>query len=56
MKFNVQITLHTVEPGRGIRVFNKEIEAETAEQAQDMVKQMFEGFLADGVTVETKTV
>jgi len=40
--------------GRGSRYLTKEIEADNEEQAQDFAKQFFEGFLAQGVTVETK--
>lgn len=40
--------------GRGSRYLTKEIEADNEEQAQDLARQFFEGFLAQGVTVETK--
>lgn len=56
MTFIVEITLRTEELGRGIRVFYKEIRATNEDQACDFVKQMLEGFLAEGVTVETKVV
>ncbi len=40
--------------GRGSRYFPMKIEAESEEQALDFGKQMFEGFLAQGVTIETR--
>lgn len=56
MKYNVKITLTTTENGRGCRVFNKEIEAPDETQAEDWVRLMFDGFLADQVSVETKVI
>lgn len=58
MTFNVRITLRQRKDdnGRGIIVFYKEIGAANEEQAQDFAKQMLEGFLADGVIVETEVV
>lgn len=38
------------------RVFYKEIGAANEEQAQDSARQMLEGFLVEGVTVETEIV
>lgn len=40
--------------GRGSRYIPTKIVADSAEQAEDIAKQMFIGFLAQGVTVETK--
>ena len=56
--FKVKITLipRKDDYGRGCRVFCKAIVADNEEQAQDFARQMLEGFLADGVTVETEVV
>lgn len=58
MIFNVMIILRPrkEDSGRGSRVFHKEIGAANEEQAQDFARQMLEGFLAEGVTVETEIV
>lgn len=58
MIFNVMIILRPrkEDSGRGSRVFYKEIGAANEEQAQDFARQMLEGFLAEGVTVETEIV
>lgn len=58
MMFKIKITLRPKKDdySRGSRVFYKEIEAANEEQAQDFTRQMLEGFLADGVTVETEVV
>lgn len=54
--YKVQITLRPRKDdfGRGSRVLYDEIDAIDEEQALDFAKQRFEGFLADGVTIETK--
>lgn len=56
MTFIVEITLRTEEPGRGIRVFYKEIGAANENQACDFAKQMLEGFLTEDITVETRVI
>lgn len=56
MTFNVEIILRTKENGGGIRVFYKQIGAANEDQACDFAKQMLEGFLADGITIETRVI
>lgn len=54
--FNVEITMYTTELGRGCRKFSKKIEANDEEQACEFARQMLEGFLAEGVTIDTKVI
>ena len=54
--FNVKIYLYPRKGdyGRGCRTFVKPILADTEEQARRDAEQLFDGFLAAGVTIETK--
>lgn len=58
MTFKVRITLRPRKDdyGRGIRIFYKEIGAANGEQAQDFARQMLEGFLVDGISIETEVI
>lgn len=54
--FNVKIYLYPRKGdyGRGCRTFIKPIWADTEEQAHHDAEQLFDGFLADGIKIETK--
>lgn len=55
-KYNVKITLRPLKTdyGRGSRIFYTAFDAISAEQAEDFGRQYVEGFLLDGIKVETK--
>lgn len=56
MTFCVEIILIKQKTEREIRAFYKNIEAANAEQSCKFAKQMLNGFLANGISVETTVI